>query len=69
MSAQIKFKKLKHYNDPGHAHLSRWYYYLRDELTFSCYHSYSYLHDDVACNMFIKELSIARHEFSFFIWT
>jgi len=37
MSLQMKYKKLKHYNDPGHAH----------ELTFSCYHSYSYLHDEV----------------------
>ncbi len=58
MSLQMKFKKLKHFNDPGHAH----------ELTFSCYHSYSYLHDEVACEMFIKELSIARQEFSFYIW-
>ena len=28
MSTQIRYKKLKHYNDPWHAH----------ELTFSCYH-------------------------------
>ena len=34
----------------------------------SCYHSYSYLHDELACDMFVKELSIARQEFSFFIW-
>jgi len=40
------FKKLKHYNTPGHAH----------ELTFSCYRRKDYQKDPVACEIFLFEL-------------
>ncbi|MBN1307435.1 MAG: transposase [Chitinispirillaceae bacterium] len=53
-----KFKTLKHYNTPGHAH----------ELTFSCYRRKNYLRDDVACELFLSELERARSEHQFRIW-
>jgi putative transposase len=53
-----KHKHLKHYNTPGHAH----------ELTFSCYHHFTYLSDPVACGLFLFELEQARREYDFSLW-
>ena len=51
-------RKIKHYNTPNHAH----------ELTFSCYHHYPYLLDEIVCDIFISELTNARIQFNFSIW-
>lgn len=51
-------KNLKRYDIPGHAH----------ELTFSCYHRYDYLKDQMACSIFLDELSQAKERFKFKIW-
>ena len=51
-------KKLKRYDIPGHAH----------ELTFSCYHRFQYLKDNIVCRLFIDELSQARELFHFRLW-
>lgn len=52
------YKKLKHYNTPGHAH----------ELTFSSNRRNDYLKDDTACELFLTELENARNEHQFRIW-
>jgi putative transposase len=51
-------KSLKRYDIPGHAH----------ELTFSCYHRYEYLNDQMACSIFLNELFGAKERFKFKIW-
>jgi len=51
-------RKVKHYNTPHHAH----------ELTFSCYHNYTYLNEEKACKIFLEELELARGEFDFYVW-
>jgi len=56
--SEQKYKALKHYNSPGHAH----------ELTFSCYHRYDYLSDPVACELFLCELKKSRGEHDFELW-
>ena len=56
--AEQKYKALKHYNTPGHAH----------ELTFCCYHRYDYFSDSIACELFLSELKKSRAEHDFELW-
>jgi len=56
--SEQKYKTLKHYNTPGHAH----------ELIFCCYHRYNYLNDPTACELFLTELEKSRKEHDFELW-
>ena len=58
-------KKTHHYNTPGHAHLSRWQFFLRDELTFSCYRREKHLNDKTACQILLEEIEKSRKIYSF----
>jgi len=51
----MKFKTLKHFNDPGHIH----------ELTFSCYQKNRYFISDEICDIFINWLENARVKHAF----
>jgi putative transposase len=48
-------KRVKHFDDPGHAH----------ELTFSCYHGLPLLASEHACALLAREIdrAVARHRF------
>lgn len=51
-------KKMKHYNEPGHAH----------ELTFSFYRRRPYGNDPFFCRIFLEELDSTRKSQDFLIW-
>ena len=58
ISGKIIRKKLKHYNEPGHAH----------ELTFSFYRRKLYGNDSVLCEIFLDELDRSRQSDCFLLW-
>lgn len=51
----MKFKTLKHFNDPGHAH----------ELTFSCYKNNHTFDSDALCQMLVNSIDRARDRHCF----
>ena len=54
----MKYKTLKHFNLPGHAH----------ELTFSCFKKQALLNKELPCQWFINSLENARRKHQFHIW-
>ncbi len=58
ISEKIIRKKIKHYNEPGHAH----------ELTFSFYLRKLYGNDSVLCEIFLEELDRSRQCDDFLRW-
>ncbi len=54
----MKYKTLKHYNLPGHAH----------ELTFSCFQKRNFLGSEIACKWLIESIMQSRVRLSFQVW-
>ncbi|MBU0518202.1 transposase [bacterium] len=54
----MKHKRVKHYNDPGHAH----------ELTFSCFQNQPFLNTDLQCEWLLEAVEKARIGHRFHIW-
>jgi len=53
-----KHKKVRSYNEPGHAH----------ELTFSCFHGLQLLTKDRTCQWFIDAMRAARTKLNLHVW-
>ncbi|MEE8417148.1 MAG: transposase [candidate division Zixibacteria bacterium] len=51
----MKFKKITHFNAPGHIH----------ELTFSCFRNQNFFESEIACKFFIDGLEKARSKHCF----
>lgn len=55
----MKLKRIKHYNNPGHAH----------ELTFSCFQNHPFLSSDIFCEWLLEAIEKVRIRHGFHIWS
>jgi putative transposase len=58
MHYRDRLRRPRAYNDPGHAH----------ELTFSCYHRYSFLAKERTCRWLADEIKTACRELDYALW-